>query len=38
MIPELTDLTYEEQLKECGLTTIETKRLIGDHIEVFLRY
>ena len=24
MIPELRDLSYEEQLKECGLSTIET--------------
>ena len=24
MIPELRDLSYEERLKECGLTTLET--------------
>ena len=36
MIPELRDLCYEERQKECGLTTIETKRLTGD--QVFLRY
>ena len=35
MIPELRDLSYEERLKECGLTTLETSRLRGDEIEVF---
>ena len=24
--PELRDLSYEERLKECGLTTLETRR------------
>ena len=28
MIPELRDLNYEERLKECGLTTLETTRLL----------
>ena len=35
LIPELRDLKYEERLKECGLTTIETRRLRGDQIKVF---
>ena len=35
MIPELRDLSYEEQLKDCGLTTLETRRLRGYQIEVF---
>ena len=35
MIPELRDLSHEEHLKECGLTTLETRRLRGDQIEVF---
>ena len=32
MIPELRDLSYEESLKECGLTT---RRLRGDKIKLF---
>ena len=28
MIPEQRDLSYEERLKECGLTTLETRRVI----------
>ena len=35
MILELRDLSYKEQLKECVLTTLETRRLRGDQIEVF---
>ena len=32
IIPELRDLSYEERLKECGLTTLETRQLRGDKI------
>ena len=35
LIPGLRDLRCEERLKECGLTTLETRRLRGDQIEVF---
>ena len=35
LIPGLRDLRYEERLNECGLTTLETRRLRGDQIEVF---
>ena len=28
-------LSYEERLRECGLTTVETRRLRGDQTEVF---
>ena len=35
LVPGLRDLRYEEQLKECGLTTLETRRIKGDQIEVF---
>ena len=31
----LKNLSYEERLKECDLTTLETRRLGGDQIEVF---
>ena len=34
LIPGLRDLRYEERLKECRLTTLETRRLKGDQIEV----
>ena len=35
LIPVLRDLRYEERLKECELTTLETRRLRGDQLEVF---
>ena len=35
IILELRDLSYEERLKKCGLTTLETMWLRGDQIEVF---
>ena len=35
MIPELRDLSYESRLLQCGLTTLETRRLRGYQIEVF---
>ena len=35
-IPGLRNLRYEERLKECGLTTLETRRLRADQIEVFM--
>ena len=35
MIPELRDLSYESHLLQCSLTTLETRRLRGDQIEVF---
>ena len=34
MIPKLRNISYEMRLKECGLTTLETRRL-KDQIEVF---
>ena len=36
LIPGLRNLRYEERLKECGLTTLETRSLGGGgQIEVF---
>ena len=35
MIPKLRNISYEMRLKERGLTTLETRRLRGDQIEVF---
>ena len=34
-IPELRDLSYENQLLQCGLTKLGTRRLRGDQIEVY---
>ena len=36
LIPELKHLSYERRLLECRFTTIETRRLRGDLIEVFM--
>ena len=35
MIQKLSNISYELRLKECGLTTLETRRLRGVQIEVF---
>ena len=35
MIQKLRNISYEKRVKECGLTTLETRRLRGDHIEVY---
>ena len=35
IILELRDLSYEESLTECGLITLETRSLRGNHIENF---
>ena len=35
MITKRNDISYEMHLRECGLTTLETRRLRGNHIEVF---
>ena len=35
IILKLRNISYDMCLEECGLTTLETKRLIGDKIEVF---
>ena len=35
LIPALRYVSYEERLKECGLTTLGMRRLRGDQIEVF---
>ena len=37
MIQKLGNISYEMLLKECGLTTLETRRFKGDQIEVFNR-
>ena len=35
MIPKLMNISHDMRLKECGLTTLETRRLREDQIEVF---
>ena len=35
MIQILRNISYEMRLKECDLTTLETRRLRGDQIEMF---
>ena len=36
MIQKLRYINYEERLKECGLTNLETRRLRGDEtVDVF---
>ena len=35
MIPNIRNISYEMRLKECGLTTLENRRLRGDQIELF---
>ena len=35
LITGLRDLSYDDRLKECGLTTLEMRRLRGDQIDVF---
>ena len=35
MIQKLRNISYEMRLRECGLTTLETRRLRGDQIDVF---
>ena len=35
MKPNLRYISYEMHLKECGLTTLKSRRLRGDQIEVF---
>ena len=35
IIPTLMNISYEMRLNACGLTTLETRRLRGDQVEVF---
>ena len=34
IIQKLSNISYEMRLKECGLRTLETRKLRGDQIEV----
>ena len=35
MIPECKELSYEERLRKVGLTTLETRRIRADLLEVY---
>ena len=35
LISEISQLSYEERIQQCILTTLETRRIRGDQIEVF---
>ena len=35
IIQKVRNISYEMRVKEWGLTTLETRRMGGDHIEVF---
>ena len=35
LIPELRILSYEDRVQQCKLTTLETRRVRSDQIEVF---
>ena len=34
MVQKLRDIGYEMHLRECGLTTLQIRRLTGDQVEV----
>ena len=36
MVNKLLNISYEMLLKECGLTTLETRRSRGDQMEMFI--
>ena len=38
LTPVLIYLRYEEPLKECRITTLETRILSGGQIDIYLRY
>ena len=35
LISGIRQVSYEERLQQCRLTTLETRRIRGDQIEVF---